>query len=657
MNGLRHRDDIQGIRAVAVVLVLLSHFGSSTFKGGFVGVDVFFVISGYLITAMLWYELQRDGRIRLAEFYARRLRRLMPALVVMIATTLAAALLLLSSFEIREQTGSLPYALTWTSNLFFAFTHTDYFAWLRHRDLYLHTWSLGVEEQFYLLWPLLLWALFRGTKRESRRCFALLLLLCLSLAGCVLVSATENRWAFYLPLFRIWQFGLGALVFHFGRRPAAMGRVASGLSALAGLGLILGSALYLERGVGYPGGWALLPSVGAALVIVSGTVTPAPLLTSPAAVWIGDRSYSLYLWHWPVLVLGMAWGLHETVPGLAGLALLSLLLAQGSYRLIELPFWKGRSSRSGSAEAVLATAAGTMALAVLGLTLAAVAGSAFKAQHDVEILAARGDVPLFYFMGCDHWYHDSELTPCELGRRDQAGKDLPTVVLLGDSIGAQWAPMLPVLFPRARHLVLVKSSCPIVDAPVYNGHIGAGYTVCSRWREKALTYLESLRPAVTLIGSASTYGYSDEQWREGSRRILRRLAPVSGEVIVIAGTPRLGFDGPGCLARLGAHPRLAERLCSSPLDHDPRISRVSTLLGQAVAGLSRVHLLDPAAMVCPDRICRARSREGDVVFHDNQHLTKSFVRKLARHSLRHHITAMLSTPRLLGYRMDDAAGG
>ncbi len=652
MNGLRHRDDIQGLRAVAVVLVLLSHFGVSLFGGGFVGVDVFFVISGYLITAMLWHELLRNGRIRLAGFYARRLRRLMPALVVMIAATLAAALLLLSSFEIREQTGSLPYALTWSSNLYFAFTHTDYFAWLRHRDLYLHTWSLGVEEQFYLLWPLVLWALFRASKRESRRRLVLLLLLGLSLAGCVLVTATASRWAFYLPLFRIWQFALGALAFHLGRAPAGTGRAAPGLLGLAGLALILGSALFLDRGMAYPGGWALLPSVGAALVIVAGGAAPLPLLSTPAAVWIGDRSYSLYLWHWPVLVLGMAWGLHETRLGLPGLALLVLVLAMASYRLIELPFWKGRFSRRGSAEAVIAAAAVGMALAVTGLTLAAVAASAVKAQHDGEVLAARGDVPLFYFMGCDHWYHDSELIPCELGRRDQDRKDTSTVVLLGDSIGAQWAPMLPIVFPRARHLVLVKSSCPIVDAPVYNEHIGAEYTICSQWREKALSYLESLHPDVVLIGSASTYGYSDEQWREGSRRILRRLAPVSGEVIVIAGTPRLGFDGPGCLARLGEYPRLADRFCSSPRDHDSRISRVSALLGQAVAGLPRVHLLDPAPMVCPDRTCRARSREGDVVFHDNQHLTKSFVRKLTTHSLRHRITAMLSTPRLVGYRRE-----
>lgn len=163
-HRLPYRADLQGLRAVAVLLVVFSHAGVPGIAGGFIGVDVFFVLSGYLITGLLLRELERDGTVSLSDFYARRLKRLLPALMVMIAVSFGSAVFILSGLEASAQLRSTPFAATWTSNLFFAVREIDYFDELAARDLFLRTWSLAVEEQFYLLWPLLMFVLFRICK-------------------------------------------------------------------------------------------------------------------------------------------------------------------------------------------------------------------------------------------------------------------------------------------------------------------------------------------------------------------------------------------------------------------------------------------------------------------------------------------------------------
>lgn len=273
--GLRYRADLQGLRALAIALVVLAHAGLPGLAGGFVGVDVFFVLSGYLISGLLLRERIATGHIRFLDFIARRLRRLLPALLTMLVTTTGLGLVLLSGHEFSEQTASVAYAATWTSNLYFALTTFDYFAELHLRDLFLHTWSLGVEEQFYLVWPLLTWLAVglaerphaqsvSSPQRASRRrrllmstaaVFAASLALSLSLYW----SATNGLWAFYLTPSRVWQFALGAAVFiwfevdrdaadpvHV-RSPAAWYGVQWG-----GIAVIAGSAVLLSPAVVYP---------------------------------------------------------------------------------------------------------------------------------------------------------------------------------------------------------------------------------------------------------------------------------------------------------------------------------------------------------------------------------------------------------------------
>ena len=313
---LAYRPDVQGLRAIAIGLVVLAHGQVRAFQGGFVGVDVFFVLSGYLITGLLLTEYQRSNTIDLAGFYARRLKRLLPALAVMLCVVTLIAPVVLSMHEVTEQTASLSYAATWTSNLFFALRNIDYFAELQMRDLFLHTWSLGLEEQFYLIWPvLLLVAVTRPNRASGSGNFRTLMAVLTLLFVCSLVLAwrltySQTTWAYYLMPSRIWQFALGAAVFAWrnGRvevskalPPSEAYARGQGWLGTAGAVLIVGSAMLIDTRMAYPGFLALFPSFGAAMILIARNTDTSggvgQILAHPAMVWAGDHAYSWYLWH------------------------------------------------------------------------------------------------------------------------------------------------------------------------------------------------------------------------------------------------------------------------------------------------------------------------------------------------------------------------
>lgn len=628
---LTHRSDIQGLRAIAILLVVLGHAQVPGLAGGFIGVDVFFVLSGFLITGILMREYRTTGGIAYPAFLARRLKRLFPALIVMLVAVMLIAPVLMSGYEFSQQSASAPYATTWTSNFFFTFSDKDYFSALQARDLFLHTWSLGVEEQFYIVWPAsLLVALTFSAWRvngEAARKRMLLLLGALFVGSLVLSlywGSAHPLWSFYLMPSRIWQFALGALLFVWvdgnvaGKEQIAARRT---VVSVAGLALILGSAALLHRNMTYPGYWALLPSLGAALVIAGGSF-PKPsatdvVLSRPLLVWIGDRSYSWYLWHWPVLILGFAWLERPGPVVITGLVLLSLLLAALTYRYVELPFWKGRLSPVRPVRAI-AISLFAMAVTVSGFHFA---GSTFglDAARIKKIEIARKDGPGFYFHGCDSWYHNADLKPCIAN----ASNATRTAVLIGDSIGAQWFSLLPGVYktPGWRFIVLTKSSCPIVDEDFFYDRIGRVFKVCNKWRATAVDYLVSIKPDVIFIGSASTYGFSGKQWIGGSDRILKRLSKAAGQIVILPGTEQLYMDGPSCLEK-----KNKER-CTRKTTPDSRVKTVAGYLQAAAMRYANVKVLDLNDLVCPDGICAAQDDAGQIVFRDSVHLTDTFVRE------------------------------
>lgn len=645
---LDFRPDLQGLRAIAITLVVLAHAGMPGLSGGFIGVDVFFVLSGYLISGLLVREYLGNGRIRLLGFIARRLKRLLPALLVMLGLVMLAGSVLLSGHEFTEQTASVAYAATWTSNLFFTFTTFDYFAELHLRDLFLHTWSLGVEEQFYLVWPSLAILLITLVKsvHGGRGGWNLLLaaigvLFIGSLALSLYWSAKAPLWAFYLMPSRIWQFSLGAGVFvwlEFRRRQSIGAAEGEPPRWWAGMGfvgivLVIGSAVFLHPQMVYPGGWALLPSVGTAMVIAAGHHKSAHgiagILSHPAMVWIGDRSYSWYLWHWPLLMLGFAWGLAGNPTAVPALVLLALGFATLSYRWVELPLWKGRLSRLAPVRSV---AFSVLAIGVATSTLSQ-ANLMFEDTVDRGAqlaVSARMDMPRIYGTGCDTWYTDATVRPCVIGDSDAE----KTVVLFGDSIGAQWYSVLPEIFttPDWRLVVLTKSACAIVDEDYFYDLAGGVYEVCADWRNQALDELETLKPDVVIVGSSSRYGFSEQQWLGGTQRVFDRLSRISGHVIVIPGTPQLSFDGPGCLERWLARNESGadsdKSVCRERSTNQAALS-VAGYIERVAGAFENIGVLDLNDLVCPDGYCAARNTQGLVVYRDQQHLTASFVRAQA----------------------------
>jgi len=641
---MTHRPDLQGLRAIAVLLVVLSHTGMACLSGGYVGVDVFFVLSGSLITGRLLDEHASGGRIDLPRFYARRLRRLLPGLATMLIGVTLLARGLLSPAEFGGQAASLPWASSWSSNVFFALSTTDYFGDLRGRDLFLHTWSLGVEEQFYLVWPLILLAALTVARGRSTGACARVPWIAIATVGIASLllhaywALGQPLLAFYLAPARFWEFaaGAGVAAWQHARGTARARRTRPGEHdalplQMAGIVLILASALAFGPQTSAHTLACAIPAIGAMCVVAArrdGSAQGLPsLLSRPALVWIGDRSYAWYLWHWPAIALGASLGLAGETWQACAWAAGSLVPAATAYRLVELPIWRGGLARYPARPTILA---GTLASVFLFAAAWALLpdGAASVTDPRASLAArARADMPPLYRADCDDWFASAALKPCVYGNPQGAH----TAVLIGDSIGTQWYGVLPEIFrtPAWRLVVLTKSACPMVDEPIFYTKIGRNYTVCAQWRDAAIAYVTALRPDVAFVGSSAEYAFSRQQWTAGSVRLLERLAAGAKRTVVIAGTPGLSFDGPGCLERRAARVSLVELaagdLCAQ-VGGTAHAAQVGTWLGEAARRVPRTALLDLADVVCPGGRCSALDAAGVPVFRDRQHLTDRFVR-------------------------------
>jgi peptidoglycan/LPS O-acetylase OafA/YrhL len=338
------RSDIEGVRGLAVLIVVLFHAGLAGLIGGFVGVDVFFVISGFLITGLLLREHERTGRIGLLQFYARRARRLLPAAIVVLVVTLVVALNVVAPID--RPTVGLDGAAAAVSigNIRFALAAGDYFASVTAPSPFLHFWSLGVEEQFYLIWPVLILLVARGAHARRRVLIALIAIVVASLAANLIVTDAAANWAFYSLPTRAWQLGLGGLL---AAGSLALARVPGpivGVVGWLGLGAIALAAFTFDSSFAYPGAAALLPSLGTVALLAGGSrrLGPGRLLSVRPLRFLGRISYSLYLVHWPILVLApLAIGSELDEIARVGLVGVSLVAAAATWALVETPFRKG----------------------------------------------------------------------------------------------------------------------------------------------------------------------------------------------------------------------------------------------------------------------------------------------------------------------------
>lgn len=376
-----YRPDIDGLRAIAVLSVVMFHAGLSTWvPGGFVGVDVFFVISGYLICAILTREFA-DGHFSIGRFYERRIRRIVPALYAMIAVSFVVSATILLPSEFKEFASSVQATLLFGSNIFFFLT-TNYFDGGATRPL-LHTWSLAVEEQFYIFFPVYLWIMFRYYVKGLH--YSLLTLFSLSLLLCIWTTSAYPSVAFYFPHTRAWELLAGAMV-SLGVVPSPRRQRSKDMLSLIGIAAILGACIGFDEKMAFPGYWAVVPVAGSALILAAGQTGP-----SLAGRWIaikpltlvGLSSYSIYLWHWPLIVFvklvpevsvsqGRIWGL--LILGL------SLVMGYLSWRFVETPF---RSKSHFSPRAVFALG-GVGGAGLIGLAAAVSLSHGWSTRFDEE---------------------------------------------------------------------------------------------------------------------------------------------------------------------------------------------------------------------------------------------------------------------------------
>ncbi len=637
------RPEIEGLRAVAILLVVGYHLGIPGLHGGYVGVDVFFVLSGYLITSLLVREIESTGALDFVAFYSRRARRLLPALALVLSITIPISFLVYAPLEHRQLAATAGSTATYTSNMYFAIRATDYLGGDARANPLLHAWSLSVEEQFYLVWPVLV-LLALGSKRASplapqgartRVLHWMIGAAVLSFAASFFLTRLRQPWAFFLVPTRAWEFALGAIGVLLGtpappeHMAAARPRLA-GVACWIGLTAILVSGCAFDEATVFPGVAALLPAVGTVLVIrgtAGATNRLSKVLGRRPLQEIGRLSYSWYLWHWPVLVIAAALYGHLPLYVRAALLGMSLLLAEASYRLVENPI--RHSTRLATARWSSLVMAG--AIAGFGFTLSVgwwrLSVGLSHVPRQARFAEAREDMPVIYENGCHVAVYDVRPPDCEFG----SARASQTVVLLGDSHAAQWFPALDKI-SRARRwrlVVMTKSSCPAVDGP-YVSVMNRTYVECGEWLKQALGRIASIRPSLVVISSlASGYGFTDAEWLSGTARILSELTTASQRVVLLRDTPYPGIDVPVCLARQAWRARF---LPSTACAFEPPTRRWSEVfkIQQEAAGMFRsVRTVDLAGVICPRGQCPLEGH-GFVYYRDWHHLTKHFVESLSQ---------------------------
>lgn len=630
----RFRPDIEGLRGAAILLVVAFHAGVPRMSGGFVGVDVFFVLSGFLITGLLAREVAETGNVDLAEFYARRARRLLPALLVVLLATVATTLWLYAPIDQPPIASDARAVALHYGNVLFARSAVDYHA--SSGNPFLHTWSLAVEEQFYVIWPLLFAVVGRwyGGKDSASKP----LLVAVALAGTISfgislwLTRVSQPWAFFGMPSRIWEFALGGFAaLMVGRNPAGVGGGGRVLQ-LAGLIAIGVAAVSYHEVLPYPGFAAMLPALGTVAVLVGGHRCPTGIfsraLGTPLLQWFGRVSYSWYLWHWPLVGIGAAINWEIGVVGKLAWSAVALVLAVITYRFVEEPARRGDVFSSRPQLVMGAAFAASLVAALIAQGAMSVAHRNASSPDQRLFAAARDDG-----MAHECWGSllENATAPCVFGDTNAR----TTVVLMGDSHAEHWLPAVDRI-GREQHwrvVAMVKPACPVADTPeLVNWRLKRQYTECTQWRRSMLRRIVAMHPQMVILSSYDHYvarnGESSETrvtataWREGLRRTYGLLSSAAINTVVIRGTPSPGFDVPSCLSR---HESGAP-LSTKPCEYDRERSLVLPAIvaqNDAARGLEHIAFVDMNDRFCSGRRCPVVQR-GVIVFRDDGHLTASF---------------------------------
>lgn len=684
--GAAFRRDIEGMRAVAVLAVVFFHAGVPGIGGGFVGVDVFFVISGFLITGMLYREAAAGGTVGLVRFYGARARRLLPAAGVVLVATAIGAAVLLSPLQARQALGDGIASALYAGNYRFAWQGTDYLAADAPPSPFQHFWSLGVEEQFYLIWPALVLVTARLVRRRrsgSATALPYLIVLAVVAALSFAIALTWTRtmppWAFFALPARAWELAAGGVVALSAVFWSRLPKSVSTCVGWTGAGLIVMACVRLDEKTPYPGIAALLPVLGAVLVIGSGCAAARSGVGRVLAVSqmqaVGRLSYSWYLWHWPVLVLAPhALGRPLGLVGALGAVAMAGGLAALTQRVIENPVRFAARLR-GSGGLSLACGGVSTALAVgvgLGLlvlvpapvgrgtaaqsltlttpvapatptdpydaaieqltaqTQAAVAASAevraVPSNLTPALSNARGDRAEVFDNGCFRSWHDVGQGECASGDTGSA----TTVALVGDSHAAMWQPAFEEI-AASRHWrleTMAKVTCPLLDLPITSPYLGREYTECEQWRGQIMTRLRQDRPRLVVVSMSRRYGGDfgfvsyDPAWIDAVRRLAAELRAMGAAVLVLGGIPDPHATVPACVAE-----HLDDASACAPA-RTVAVDDAGIAAERAAATAGGGQYADLTALFCTAARCPVIVGNA-LVYRDDNHLTIGYATTLA----------------------------
>lgn len=648
------RTDIQGLRAVCILSVVFYHAQLPGFSGGFVGVDAFFVVSGFLIVGMLLDEVNRTGRVDLVGFWGRRARRLLPNATVVLIATLALGAVLVPPHAWEILAAEVAFASVYLANYRFASKAVDYFHFDDPLSPALHYWSLSIEEQFYIVWPvLLLAACWHPRFRRSAPAILLGLIWALSFAYCMSVATNNQPLALFHTETRCWQLATGGLAAVLIRR---VGPLPSPLGWI-GLAALVVAVVGLNDRMAYPSTLALLPTMGTASILLTAPSHRGSVVTvlgrSPLQ-WIGARSYSWYLWHWPALVYaGMIW------PGQQSAVLLSvplsLALAHVVFKHVEDPIRRGAVLPSPRRS----LAAGSVAIAAVLACSAAFARmpnmtGGTTAELSEALKRSSSDRGQNYADACHLGYETAPHRECAYGTAASPRR----VVLFGDSHAAQWFPAVNAAATAAgwQFNAWTKTSCPAADVTIWYAPRRAPYTECDHWRREIMDRLTGLnRPDLVFIASLTTYdvigGLQDRRtgvpmlrddarqaWQDGLRSTLERLASAGVPVVIVRDTPKAFRSFAACLAQGGG--TACDRPRSQALEPVPS----EVVVAREFAGRG-VTVLDLTERICGRAVCPAM-RDKMIVYADHHHVTAAFATTLSaefgkaldrRSALRHEL--------------------
>ncbi len=632
---LTFRTDIHALRALAVSLVVIYHSGVSGLPGGYVGVDVFFVISGFLITQLLLQELAASDRIDFVAFYGRRLRRLVPAAALVLMSTIAFAYLTYAPLTLKTFSSDALATAAYVSNFWFAHLATDYLAG-DERSLLLHTWSLAVEEQFYLLWPALLFAVAgMGQVQFQRRLLITLIVLALaSFAAALALTAYAQPYAFFASPTRAFEFAFGAILAVVAPQGLRLSRTLLLAGGILGLALIITAAVLLSSQTRFPGLAVLVPTGGAMLILacpVTLNSTFAARCASARPVrFLGDISYSLYLWHWPVFEGLRLYGYESSGRVAAAGVAIAVLLATLTYYLIENPFRFSPRLRQKPRRSLTICLLILLLVAGAAAAVRTLATDALASPAQQRYTAARNDVPDAYKRGCHVDILDEEATPCVDGAVDSQR----VIVLFGDSHAMHWHPAFHTYAERSgrRLMTFTKSSCPSVSVNLILPSLNRLYAECARWRETVLREINRLNPELVVLSNSQDYfdfapSRIEREWAAGLRDTLNRLATSGAQLVVLRDTPDIGFDAPACLSQAAWQNRSPVQQCRYDLNAATAVP-VDRAERAEVARFKHAYHLDLTDVICAQSPCPV-VQNGTIMFSDDSHLTATYSDSLA----------------------------